>query len=107
LARADYLEDRANGGGTYNNNGGTYGYGLGAEKDSTGAIATDPGTGLATTGANLTRISLGTNYRINESTQWKAEYRLDHSSGYNFVGVDGITPRQEQWLFATSLMVSF
>jgi hypothetical protein len=75
--------------------------------DSTGAtIAVDPNTLLPTTGANLTRLSLGTNYQINANTQWKVEYRLDQSSGYNFVDADGLYQKTKNTL-ATSFVVAF
>jgi len=108
LARADYVENRKNGGGTYAYNGtsgsgsapGIYGLGLGPELDATGTIIDQ------NVGASLTRISLGTNYQINANTQWKTEYRLDQSSGYNFIDVDG-TFRKTKNSLATSLVVSF
>jgi hypothetical protein len=101
IARADYLENRSNGGGTYVYNGSSGGAsGLGPELDSTGAV-TDP-----TVGANLTRLTLGTNYQINPNTQWKLEYRLDQSTGYNFLTSDG-NPTQSRNAFATALVLSF
>jgi Protein of unknown function (DUF3138) len=108
LARADYIDNRKNGGGTYAYNAGSSSVGLGAENlDSTGLVQDlDPITGLATTGANLTRLSLGTNYQINANTQWKVEYRLDQSSGYNFLDVDGVYQKSKNSL-ATSFVVSF
>ncbi len=108
IARADYLENKSNGGGTYayNADAGSpvtdseYGLGIGPERDSTGTIIDN------TIGANLTRISLGTNYQINPNTQWKVEYRLDQSSGYNFLNSDGV-PSQTRNAFATSFVLSF
>jgi Putative beta-barrel porin-2, OmpL-like. bbp2 len=101
IARADYVDNRKNGGGTYAYNGGSTDVGLGPEMaDSLGTV-NDPNTG-----ANLTRLSLGTNYQINANTQWKAEYRLDQSSGYNFQDVDG-TYHQTKNTLATSLVLSF
>ena len=111
LARADYVENRKNGGGTYvynylNNpldtlgSGATAGTGLGPEMDSAGAIA-DP-----TVGANLTRLSLGSHYLLNASTQWKTEIRFDQSSGYNFTDENG-APKRDKLMFGTSLVVSF
>ncbi len=111
LARADYLENRKNGGGTYVYNylgntldalgtGATAGTGLGPELDSAGAV-TDP-----TVGANLTRLSLGTNYLLNANTQWKTEIRLDKSSGYNFTDENGGLTRDKTSV-GTSLVVFF
>jgi hypothetical protein len=109
LARADYIDNRKNGGGTYVDNRGAGGYGLGPElTDSTGLVyETDPTTGLATTGASLTRLTLGTNYQINANTQWKTEYRVDQSSGYNFLDSDGTTYKKSKTGVATSLVLSF
>ena len=111
LGRADYLENRKNGGGTYVYNylnnpldvlgtGATAGTGLGPELDSTGTVV-DP-----TVGANLTRLSLGTNYLLNATTQWKTEVRLDQSSGYNFKD-EGGAPKRDKTSIGTSLVVSF
>jgi hypothetical protein len=114
IARADYVDNRKNGGGTYAYGGGPdvngiypgEAYGLGPERDSSGSNI-DPSTGLTTTnGANLTRLTLGTNYQINANTQWKVEYRLDQSTGYNFTDVDG-GYKQTRNMFGTSLVLSF
>jgi Protein of unknown function (DUF3138) len=108
LARADYIDNRKNGGGTYAYNAGDTSLGLGPELDSSGnPVALDSNTGLPTTGANLTRLSLGTNYQINANSQWKLEYRLDQSSGYNFLDVDGVTYKNSKNSLATSFVVSF
>jgi hypothetical protein len=111
LARADYISNRDNGGGTYVNNYlgdnaapstnvGYYG-GLGPELDSTGAVI-DPNVG-----ANLTRISLGTNYLLNPTTQWKTEVRLDQSTGNNFANSDGTKFVKENITVGTSFVVAF
>jgi Putative beta-barrel porin-2, OmpL-like. bbp2 len=115
LARADYLYNRANGGGTYvgnyfRNSTDSFGLdplagtGLGAEKGADGLVVTD-GSGNAV-GANLTRISVGTNYLINPSTQWKLEYRVDQSTGQNFVDHDGSATSRKATL-STALVVFF
>ena len=100
LARADYVENRKNGGGTYAYNAGSTSVGLGPELDSAG-LPTDPNVG-----ANLTRITLGTNYQINANTQWKMEYRVDQSTGYNFIDAE-LVPKQSRAMFGTSLVLSF
>lgn len=108
MARADYIWNQDNGGGTYYYNGGSTSYGLGPKgTDSTGAYDTDATTGYATTGANLTRMTFGTNYQINSNTQWKTEYRLDLSDGYNFLDYDGVTYRKDKTTISTALMLSF
>jgi len=101
LARADFLENRTNGGGTYAYNaGGDGATGLGPELDSSGA-AIDPNVG-----ANVTRLTFGTNYQLNANTQWKVEYRLDKSSGYNFTDADG-NFKDTKNSFGTAVVVSF
>ena len=98
-----------NGGGTYFDNGGTGPYGLnglGPERFASGGFEFDLDTGLATKGANLTRLTVGTNYQVNSSTQWKTEFRLDQSSGYNFVNSDGTFTKEKQSM-GTSLVLSF
>jgi hypothetical protein len=108
MARADYIWNRSNGGGTYAYNGGDTSIGLGPKAtDSTGAYDTDADTGYATTGANLARLTFGTNYQINSNTQWKTEYRLDLSDGYNFLAYDGVTYRRDKTTLSTALMLSF
>jgi hypothetical protein len=106
LARADYVGNRDNGGGTYAyyGPGSTAGLGLGPELDSTGTAILDA-NGNAT-GANLTRISLGTNYLINPSTQWKFEVRQDRSSGNNFVDSNAVFGSTKTTI-GTALVVSF
>jgi len=112
LARADYLNNRENGGGTYavnNLNSAPVisgdqptldASGVGPELDSSGKVID------VNVGANLTRISLGTNYLVNPSTQWKTEIRVDQSSGANFVDSDG-NPKNNKTTIGTSVVVSF
>lgn len=115
--RADYLENTKNGGGTYVDNyldnanaadatsglPTVAGNGLGPMLDSTGAAILDAGGN--TRGASLTRISLGSTYMVNPSTQWKLEYRLDQSTGNNFTV--GGNPTTTKSTIGTSLVVSF
>jgi len=102
IARADYIQNSQNGGGTYVDVGGTGSYGLGPERLGPAADSDVN----ATTGANLTRLSLGTNYQINANTQWKTEYRLDQSTGYNFL-LDYGTYSKTKNSLGTSLVLSF
>jgi hypothetical protein len=95
IARFDFVNNRSNGGGVYYDNGG-----YGPELDSTGAVI-DP-----TVGANRTALSLGTNYAINANTAWKAELRMDTSSGYNFLDANG-TYKKSKTTIGTSVVVSF
>jgi hypothetical protein len=96
IARLDFVNNRSNGGGVYFDGAGGYG----PELDSTGAVV-DP-----TVGANRTALSLGTNYAINANTAWKAELRMDTSSGYNFLDNDGSFKKSKATL-GTSIVVSF
>jgi len=99
LARADYIDNKANGGGTYaGGSAGTYYTGLTASGFGADANGVD--------GASLTRISLGTNYQISQNAQWKLEYRLDKSSGNNFQKSDGTAVDQKN-SFATAVVYSF
>ena len=70
------------------------------------ASSSTTATGLGTKGANLMRLTFGTNYQVNSTTQWKTEYRLDQSSGYNFVNSSGTYSKDKQSM-ATSLVLSF
>ena len=106
LARADYIENATNGGGTYAYNYNTAAatgdttIGLGPELDSSN-FAVDPNKG-----ANLMRLTFGTNYQINANTQWKLEYRQDQSSGYNFIDADGVNKKTKTSV-GTSVVLSF
>jgi hypothetical protein len=96
IARLDFVNNRSNGGGVYFDGAGGYG----PELDSSGVVI-DP-----TVGANRTALSLGTNYAINANTAWKAELRMDTSSGYNFLDADG-TYKKNKTTIGTSVVVSF
>ena len=95
LVRADFINDRKNGGGVYFNDGS-----FGAELDNTGAVV-DPNRGT-----NRYALSFGFNYAVNANTQWKAEYRLDRSSGFNFRDAAGNFLKRNSTL-GTSIVVSF
>jgi hypothetical protein len=107
LARADYINNEANGGGIYAWNADTgfaENYGIGTARNPDGSLVTD--SEGANVGANLTRLALGTNYQVNKNTQWKTEYRIDKSTGYNFTKDTGeLSDRKTS--IGTSLVVSF
>jgi len=108
MARGDYIWNSNNGGGTYAYNGGDSTTGLGPKNLTSTAESYELGSdGYATTGANLARLTFGTNYQINANTQWKTEYRLDLSDGYNFLDYDGTTYRKDKTTISTALMLSF
>ena len=114
IARYDFINNRKNGGGVYG--GSAYAGGaidpitglqsplannvFGAEQDETGAVV-DPNRGT-----KRSALSLGVNYAINPSTQWKTEVRFDRSSGFNFQNTQGEF-KKSNTLFGTSLVVSF
>jgi hypothetical protein len=49
---------------------------------------------------------LGTNYQINQSTQWKLEYRYDKSSGDLFIDNQGAAQSSKNTV-AAAVVVSF
>jgi hypothetical protein len=109
LARADYINNEANGGGIYAWNGDSafaQNYGLGTARNGDGTMVVDS-NGEAV-GANLTRLTLGTNYQINSNTQWKTEYRIDSSSGSNFTNdANPASLSSKKTSVGTSIVVSF
>jgi hypothetical protein len=96
IVRADYLDDRRNG-------GGLLGYSF---ADSRNGIGPDP-AGDPEVGANRYALSLGLSYLLTLNTMLKAEYRLDRASLPVFAYVkDGIFRKTNQ-LFGASVVVSF
>ena len=103
LARYDMINNRKNGGGMLVNQinavDGTAVFG--PELDENG-FAPDNNRGT-----KRTALSLGFNYAVNPSTQWKTEYRLDRSSGFNFLNSDGLTRTKSNTTLGTAIVVSF
>ena len=99
VARYDYINNRNNGGGMYFDPSG--GVMFGAELDETGT-ATD-----INVGTTRSALSLGLNYAVNPSTQFKTELRFDKSSGYNFLERDGVTPTKSNTTLGAAVVVSF
>jgi hypothetical protein len=98
VGRADFINNRKNGGGLY-----TY-----AAADGVNGIGPDQNGGDPEVGANRTALSLGTSFALDPSTTIKAEYRLDRASQAVFEQVK--TPgtfSKSNSLFATSVVVSF
>jgi len=101
IARADYIDNRANGGGMYFNPSDVKATTVfGPELDETG-VATD-----ATRGANRYALTAGVNFVVNANTQWKTEIRLDRSTGYNFLDSNS-QYKQGNTTVGTALVVSF
>jgi hypothetical protein len=102
IARLDYIDNSANGGGIYYNPADKIGtFVFGPELDSSGQVI-DPSKG-----ANRYALSTGLNYAVNANTQWKTELRLDRSTGFNFLDADGVTYKQNKTTIGTSVVVSF
>jgi hypothetical protein len=131
-ARADYVNNRKNGGGTFNIgfNGACY-----AERDAVGALTenvnqacgdgrngfgpamtyvTDEAGGNgqwevadANKGVNRYALSLGMNYLINQFTTLKVEFRHDQASGRVFNYVSDGSYRKSNQIFGVSTVVSF
>jgi hypothetical protein len=101
IARADYIDNRANGGGMYFNPADAKATTVfGPELDETG-VAAD-----TTRGANRYALTAGVNFVVNANTQWKTEIRLDRSTGYNFLDSNS-QYKQGNTTVGTALVVSF
>lgn len=101
IARFDYINNRANGGGMYYNPTDAKGTAVfGPELDEFGKEI------APSRGANRYALSVGMNYTVNANTQWKTELRLDRSSGYNFLNSAG-EYKQYNTTLGTSLVLSF
>lgn len=96
IARLDHLRNRKNG-------GGLLGYTVADGLNGIGPdIAGDPERGT-----NRTALALGANYRLDENTVLKAEYRLDRASLPVFLDVKSGTYRRSNNLLGASVIVSF
>lgn len=101
LARFDYIDNRANGGGIYYSGTGASAAAMfGRELDADGAVL-EPSRGTS-----RYALTAGFNYAVNASTQWKTELRLDRSSGYNFINSDAVR-KQGNTTLGTGMVVSF
>ena len=96
IVRADYINNKKNG-------GGLLGYSF---SDGRNGIGPDP-AGDPEIGANRTALSFGLSYAFNPNTTMKAEYRLDRASQPVFVDVRDGSYKKSNHLFGTSVVVSF
>ena len=106
VVRADYINNRKNGGGL-----------LGFGADSVNGIGPgfDGGQDVdgnlipvdSQHGANRYALSLGGNYRFNEFTLFKLEYRFDFANKDVFYYVDKDNYKKNNQLFGASVVVSF
>ncbi len=108
FARADYLNDSANGGGLV---GGVNGSDLanGTDNGFGPSLATCDLTGAncSGNGANRYALSFGTDYQISKSTKLKLEYRHDGSNLPTFINVSNGSYKKSNNLLAAGLAVSF
>lgn len=95
--RADYLNNKKNG-------GGLLGYAVVDDRNGIG-----PGYGDTTSskGANRYALTVGLSYLFNANTTLKAEYRLDRASEPVFWDVNSSNYKKSNQLLATSVVVSF
>jgi hypothetical protein len=101
VVRADYIDNHKNGGGLLGF-GQDYVNGIGQAIDSTGNVANPFGNG-----ANRYALSLGGNYRFNEYTLFKLEYRLDFANKDVFLYQRTGEFKDNNQLFGASVVVSF
>ena len=99
IARYDYINNRKNGGGMFYDPSAAATI-FGPELDETG-LANDINRGTI-----RSALSLGFNYAVNPSTQWKTELRFDRSSGFNFLNENG-SPTKSNTTVGTAIVVSF
>ena len=96
IVRADYINNKKNG-------GGLLGYNFSDDRNGIGPdLAGDPEVG-----ANRTALSFGLSYAFNPNTTMKAEYRLDRASQPVFVDVRDGSYKKSNHLFGTSVVVAF
>jgi Protein of unknown function (DUF3138) len=96
ILRADYINNKKNG-------GGLLGYNFADDRNGIGPDA----AGDTELGANRTAISFGLSYALNPNTTLKAEYRIDRASQPVFLDIGDNTYRKSNQLFGTSVLVSF
>ena len=106
VVRADYIHNRKNGGGLLGFGADSVngiGPGFDGSRDADGnLIPVD-----SRHGANRYALSLGGNYRFNEYTLFKAEYRFDFADRRVFEYVDKGSFKKNNQLFGASVVVSF
>ncbi|MFY9513885.1 MAG: DUF3138 family protein [Rubrivivax sp.] len=102
VLRADYVDNKKNGGGLlgYSYDDGINGIGRGLLAD--GSYAKGDATG-----ANRYALSFGLNYRFDETATFKLEYRWDGSDQPVFVQARDMSYRKSNHLLGASMVVSF
>jgi long-subunit fatty acid transport protein len=102
VVRADYIDNKKNGGGLlgYSFDDSLNGIGRGLLEDGSFAKAEDKG-------ANRYALTFGMNYRVDENSTFKIEYRYDGSDQPVFLQVKDGTYKKSNHLFGASMVVSF
>ncbi len=102
LVRADYVNNKRNGGGLlgFSYDDGINGIGRGLLSDGSFAKGED-------VGANRYALSLGMSYRVDENSTLKVEYRLDGASQPVFSNAAGTAYSKTNHLLGASMVVSF
>ncbi len=110
LVRADYIRNTKNGGGLYTYNG----YSFVDEESGQLVFGNDGRNGLGpdlagdlNRGANRYAVSFGMKYAFNQSTTFKAEYRLDGADRAVFEDLKNGGYRKTNHLLGTSIVVVF
>ncbi len=100
--RADYFDNKKNGGGLlgYSFDDGVNGIGRGLLEDGSFAKGEDKG-------ANRYALTFGLNYRVDENSTFKLEYRYDGADQPVFQQVKNGTYKKSNSLFGASMVVSF
>jgi hypothetical protein len=107
--RADFINNRKNG-------GGLLGYTAADDRNGIGpaAIGVADASGLPTGGyddtehgVNRSALTFGLSYLYNLNTTFKFEYRLDHASGPVFLDTKNNTYKKDNQLVGASVLVSF
>ncbi|MDP2007229.1 MAG: DUF3138 family protein [Rubrivivax sp.] len=102
VLRADYVENKKNGGGLlgYSYDDGVNGIGRGVLVDGSYAKG-------EAVGANRYALALGLSYRVDENSTFKVEYRLDGSNQPVFGNADFSSFSKTNHLLGASMVVSF
>jgi hypothetical protein len=105
VVRLDYLNNDENGGGLFGFGADCFnGIGSGFTGiDADGSCLAEGGS----KGANRTALSFGANYRLNEFTVLKAEYRYDRATRDVFYYVDKGEFKNNNSIFGAAVVVSF
>lgn len=96
IARADYIDNHANGGGLL----------LWSFADGRNGIGPDP-AGNQEVGANRAALSIGARYTVDANLALKAEYRIDRANLPVFLDLKDGSYRRSNQLFGASMVVSF